>query len=546
MEQQGLQGPRIALLIDFDNVILGVDEPPGFDVELVVNALRSRGVVVLGRAYGDWYRHNRHRRKLMEQGIELVETPAFGPIIKNSADIRIALDAFEIGMTQNHISHFCLVSGDSDFLPLVKRLQLLGKTVIVIAGNKFTSELIRRNCNEYVSYENLLAESVGATEDATTLEGAYALLNRTVNTMNERGQDARSSAVKQMMLQLNPVFSERSFGCSQFKQFLNKACGAGIIRLGNRDGDSGEYHVRLIDDNGNTADEPTETIAPEKPLISDLETAPVRSRNKSTSAKSAPEPETTSDDDSINLAEEIANNASTVSPSRRGRLRFSGRTWRSSGTSTKAVENADDNATEESPVTPLSVDAEVVPEEKAATESDASNEVVATEQTKTSTSKRTGRKSTKATTTKKAEKSQDSETESKEISTEAASESPAEESVSEEEKPKKKAPARRRTSSRTTTSKTRTAKAKKTDNDTEATPAATEEASAQAESVSEDVTAEVKTAEDSASETSKEAPEAAKPKKKAPVRRRTSSRTTKKKDDEKATEATDPTEAKAD
>ena len=260
---QGLQGLKIALLIDFDNVILGVEEP-GFDVELVVNALRSRGIVVMGRAYGDWYRHHRHRRKLMEQGIELVETPVFGPLIKNSADIRIVLDAFEIAMSQAHIDAFCLVSGDSDFLPLIKKLQYLGKTVIVIAGNKFTSDLVRRNCNEYVSYENLLAESVGATEDVSVLEGAYQLLQRTIHTLNERGMDIRSSTVKQMMLQLNPAFSERTFGCNQFKQFLDKAARANVVRLGQRDGQSGEYSVLLPGDlDGDTAT--TEVVPDEAP-----------------------------------------------------------------------------------------------------------------------------------------------------------------------------------------------------------------------------------------------------------------------------------------
>ncbi len=249
---QGLQGTKIALLIDFDNVILGVDDP-GFDVELVVNALRSRGVVVMGRAYGDWYRHHRHRRKLMEQGIELVETPVFGPLIKNSADIRIVLDGIEVATSHAHIDAFCLVSGDSDFLPLIKRLQLLGKQVIVIAGNKFTSDLVRRNCNEYIAYENLLAESVGATEDVSTLEGGFHLLGRTINTLLERGMDVRSSTVKQMMLQLNPAFSERTFGCNQFKQFLDKAVRAGVVRLGARDGTSGEYAVLLAGDENTVA-----------------------------------------------------------------------------------------------------------------------------------------------------------------------------------------------------------------------------------------------------------------------------------------------------
>ncbi len=268
---QGLQGLKIALLIDFDNVILGLEDPP-FDAELVVNALRSRGIVVMGRAYGDWYRHNRHRRKLMEQGIELVETPVFGPVIKNSADIRIVIDALDIAFSQAHIDAFCLVSGDSDFLPLIKRLQMMGKQVMVIAGNKFTSKLVQSNCNEYISYENLLAESVGATEDASTLEGAFQLLRRTLVALSERGMDVRSSTVKQMMLQLNPTFSERNFGCSQFKQFLDRAMRAGVIR-GGRDGASGEYTVRLTSD----AEEPA---APAPPTVAEPAAlpAPVEAR----------------------------------------------------------------------------------------------------------------------------------------------------------------------------------------------------------------------------------------------------------------------------
>jgi uncharacterized protein (TIGR00288 family) len=244
---QGLQRHKIALLVDFDNVVLGIDDP-GFDVEIVVNALRARGVVVLGRAYGDWYRHNRHRRKLMEQGIDLIETPVFGPIIKNSADMHMALDAFEMAMTQPHIDTYCIVSGDSDFLPLIKRLQCRDKNVIVIAGHKFTSELVRRNCNEYISYENLLAQSVGATEDVTTIEGAFQLLERTINTLQERSMDVRTSTVKQMMLQLNPAFSERYFGCNQFKHFLDRACRANIIKTGRRDPISGEFAVLLPGD----------------------------------------------------------------------------------------------------------------------------------------------------------------------------------------------------------------------------------------------------------------------------------------------------------
>ena len=256
-----LGGARIALLIDFDNVILGIDEP-GFDIELVVNALRERGTITVSRVYGDWYRHSRHRRKLMEHGVELVEAPAFGPVIKNSADIKIALDGYEIGMTMPHINTFCLVSGDSDFLPLIKKLQGLGKNVLVICGNRFTSDMLRRNCNEFISYENLLAASYGADEDATTLEGAFALLHRAMAALRERGSEIRTSTLKQMMIQLNPVFSEKTFGYNQFRGFLDKAGREGLIKLGPRDRVSGEFYVLLPEEDEAEVIEQIERAAP--------------------------------------------------------------------------------------------------------------------------------------------------------------------------------------------------------------------------------------------------------------------------------------------
>lgn len=441
MEQQGLQGPRIALLIDFDNVILGVDDPPGFDAELVVDALRSRGVVVLGRAYGDWYRHNRHRRKLMEQGIELVETPAFGPIIKNSADIRIALDAFEIGMTQHHISEFCLVSGDSDFLPLIKKLQLLGKSVVVIAGNKFTSALIRQNCNEYISYENLLAQSVGAKEDATTLEGAFALLQRTIGTMNERGQDARSSSVKQMMLQLNPVFSERSFGCHQFKQFLDKACAKNIIQLDRRDSSSGEYQVMLLDENGNGVHEEQESAPKEKPLISDLETAPVRPKKSHTRIfKPVEEPakEEIEETKEVSIEDEIANNASTVPSSRRGRLKFSGRTWRSGGTSVKTETAAEESKAKNSDENNV---AEPVAKTEEKTETTSASEKESTE--KIEPPKSEPEEKPKPKTTRRRKTTTSSSKASSKVAGENEEDKPEEPKGPAEEKPKKPKPTKK-------------------------------------------------------------------------------------------------------
>ena len=118
-------------------------------------------------------------------------------------------------------------------------------------------DLIRRNCNEYISYENLFAESVGATEDVSVIQGAYVLLARAINTLNERIMDVRSSSVKQMMMQLNPAFRSAIFRCSQFKQFLDKGVKAGIVKLGGRDLQSGEFMVFLPGDFDDDISEPS-------------------------------------------------------------------------------------------------------------------------------------------------------------------------------------------------------------------------------------------------------------------------------------------------
>jgi uncharacterized protein (TIGR00288 family) len=349
----GLGGAKIALLIDFDNVILGIDDP-GFDVELVVNALRERGLIVLGRVYGDWYRHNRHRRRLMEQGLELVETPAFGPVIKNSADIRIALDGYEIGMTHHHIDTFCIVSGDSDFLPLIKKLQSLGKRVLVICGSRFTSDMVRRNCNEFISYENLLADSVGATEDATTLDGSFVLLHRAMAALRERGSEIRTSTLKQMMLQLNPVFSERNFGCSHFRGFLDKAIARSLVKMGPRDKVSGEFYVLLPDEdepsfvdkvpatsNGRAAQSETVSTRPERrrggrssePVVVPVVAQPTAEAIALPEPEAIPIPEIAPPDlndveaNESDLSEHGISRGELISRGlRRGRLKFSART----------------------------------------------------------------------------------------------------------------------------------------------------------------------------------------------------------------------------
>jgi len=234
--------------------------------------------------------------------------------------------------------------------------------------------------------------------------------------------------VKQMMLQLNPVFSERTFGCHQFKQFLDKACNKGIIRLDRRDSGSGEYQVMLLDENGNGIHEEPETVPSEKPLISDLETAPVRIKKSHTRiSKPAAEParEEIEEPKELSVEDEIANNASTVPPSRRGRLKFSGRTWRSGSTSVK-TETTEEQKTPE-PVASAEEKAAADPPENEPAPEQKTEEAAPEEKPKPKTTRR--RKAT--TSSSKTASKTASETKQEEAETPA------------EEKPKKAKPAKK-------------------------------------------------------------------------------------------------------
>jgi uncharacterized protein (TIGR00288 family) len=141
--------PRIALFIDFDNGQL--------DITRVLNALRERGIIILKKAYGDWGKFQQFRKVLAENGVDLVERPSiYAGGDKNGADIQLAVDALEACLTNPHIDVFAVVSGDSDFLPLISRLQAYNKKVVIVGMRKTTSAVVMRNCNEYLAYENLL------------------------------------------------------------------------------------------------------------------------------------------------------------------------------------------------------------------------------------------------------------------------------------------------------------------------------------------------------------------------------------------------------
>ena len=151
---------KIAVFIDFDNIEIGVKSTlhREFDVAAVLDGLKERGEIVTKFAYANWGRQESATRALSEHAVQMVQRDPSPRGDKNGADINLALDALEMAFTHDHINAFAIVSGDSDFIPLVNKLKEYGKTVFVVGGKAFTSTILQQNCHEFISFESLLTE----------------------------------------------------------------------------------------------------------------------------------------------------------------------------------------------------------------------------------------------------------------------------------------------------------------------------------------------------------------------------------------------------
>src|SRR4051794_7255682 len=149
---------NIAVFVDYDNIELGLRSTlqRQFDVALPLNALKERGDLVAKFAYANWGRQEFATRQMAESAVQMVQRVPSPRGDKNGADINLALDALEMAFTHDHVNAFAIVSGDSDFIPLVNKLKEYGKTVFVVGGKGFTSTILQQNCHEFVSYESLL------------------------------------------------------------------------------------------------------------------------------------------------------------------------------------------------------------------------------------------------------------------------------------------------------------------------------------------------------------------------------------------------------
>ena len=229
---------NLALFIDFDNVALGArDSRMRFDIRLLMQRVLEKGKVVVKRAYADWNHYKEHMTPLHEAAIELIEVPSPRISGKNSADIRLVVDAIDLCYAKGHIDTFVIVSGDSDFSPLVSKLRENNKGVIGIGVRSSSSHLLIANCDEFVFYDDIYQSAVtkltkkvsSVPQDKRTLFDF--LLQTTQNLLQESRGVLYSSLIKDTMKRKQPEFSEANFGYATFGDLLEDARDRGLIEV---------------------------------------------------------------------------------------------------------------------------------------------------------------------------------------------------------------------------------------------------------------------------------------------------------------------------
>ena len=285
---------NIAVFVDYDNIEIGVKSTlrREFDVSLPLNALKERGDIVAKFAYANWSRQEGATRQMAENAVQMVQRIPSPRGDKNGADINLALDALEMAFTHTHVNAFAIVSGDSDFIPLVNKLKEYGKTVYVVGGKAFTSTILQQNCHEFVSYESLLMdadkadpsrferdrvkqkepvapppqamgpmnkEQQGAQQQQQQLQRkdfdrdrkkerpqpldlaqAMPLVERALQVLERRAVQPQLGLLKSTMIQLDSTFSERAFGAHSFSEFVEKLKKADYVNV---TGSGGRYMI---------------------------------------------------------------------------------------------------------------------------------------------------------------------------------------------------------------------------------------------------------------------------------------------------------------
>ncbi|MGE0159456.1 MAG: NYN domain-containing protein [Gemmatimonadales bacterium] len=237
----GFDSPHAALLIDFDNVTMGMRSDLSKELKNLLSSDVIKGKVSVQRAYADWRRYPQYIVPLSEASVDLIFAPAYGSNKKNATDIRMAIDALELVFTRPEIGTFILLTGDSDFSSLVLKLKEYGKYVIGVGIQESSSDILVQNCDEYYSYTSLTGLTKTTDLQAQRARDPWALAKDAVSKMVSRGDVMRSDRLKQVMQELDPNFDEGAIGFSKFSKFLSEAASRGLIeliKLGN-----GQYEV---------------------------------------------------------------------------------------------------------------------------------------------------------------------------------------------------------------------------------------------------------------------------------------------------------------
>jgi uncharacterized protein (TIGR00288 family) len=262
---------NIAIFCDFENVARGAEEAQyaSFEIQKILERLLLKGRIVVKKAYCNWSRFTPFKTKMHEAAFELIDIPPTGAAGKNSADIRLVVEAMDLCYTKDHVDTFVIISGDSDFQPLVNKLKENRKVVIGVGIRKSTSQLLVNSCDEFIYYDDLVraeqqrkspapqpartprakrAKPDGEPDTAPGEDRRDAALDLFVKTLDamveERGEDAKifGSAIKSTIKRRDPGFDERYFGFRTFSDLLESAQKRGLLKL-ERDEKSGGYIV---------------------------------------------------------------------------------------------------------------------------------------------------------------------------------------------------------------------------------------------------------------------------------------------------------------
>jgi uncharacterized protein (TIGR00288 family) len=282
---------NIAVFVDYDNIEIGLKSTlrREFDVAIPLDALKERGDIVAKFAYANWGRQEGAVRSMAENAVQMVQRLPSPRGDKNGGDINLALDALEMAFTHPHVNAFAILSGDSDFIPLVNKLKEYGKTVFVVGGKAFTSTILQQNCHEFVSYESLLSEERGEPRERAPrpqgapgphpmreqrpqgphrgrpapldLVQAMPLVERALQVLERRAVQPQLGLLKSTMLQLDPAFTEKAYGASSFSEFVEKLKKADYVNV------SGQNQRYVIE-------RKTTSVQPERPTPKPEEALP--------------------------------------------------------------------------------------------------------------------------------------------------------------------------------------------------------------------------------------------------------------------------------